>query len=287
MTKRPGPSVRRRQLGKMLAELRLNANVQRRDAAEWLGVTEQHMSRIETGKSSIKDQTVRSLCQLYDVEANDLEVMLRLARESAQRGWWSAYRDTLPDWARQLVGQEADAQHFWSYEPEIVPGLLQTTDYVAAINRILYPDMSEAQIARQQELRRERQQRLNEDNPPTLHFYLSEAVVRHVIGNREVMAGQLDYLAEVSRFSHVEIRVVPFAAGGHAAMSSSFVLIQLPEEDSPAFAYVEHDRGATYQENPADIDRYTVVVDLLDKTALDEADSRALIEQATKQLRTE
>ncbi len=286
MTKRPGPSVRRRQLGQMLRKLRTDADVHRRDAAEWLGVTEQNMSRIEVGKSSIKDQTVRSLCQLYDVEANDLEVMLRLARESTQRGWWSAYRDTLPDWARQLVGQEADAQHFWSYEPEIVPGLLQTTDYVAAINRVLHPDMGEEQIARQQQLRRERQQRLDDDDPPQLHFYVSEAVIRHVIGDREVMADQLDYLAKVSRLNHVEIRVVPFSAGGHAAMSSSFVLIQLPEEDAPAFAYVEHDRGATYQENPADIDRYTVIVDLLDKTALDESDSRAMTEQAATQLRS-
>ena len=116
---------------------------------------------------------------------------------------------------------------------------------------------------------------------------MNEAVIWRVIGDRQVMTDQLDYLAQVSRLDHIEIRVVPFAAGGHAAMSSSFVLIQLPEEDAPAFAYVEHDRGATYQENPADIDRYTVIVDLLDKTGLNEADSRALIEQAAKQLRSE
>lgn len=285
MTKRPGPSVRRRQLGQMLRKLRTDADVHRRDAAEWLGVTEQNMSRIEGGKSSIKDQTVRSLCQLYDVEANDLEVMLRLARESTQRGWWSAYRDTLPDWARQLVGQEADAQHFWNYESEIVPGLLQTADYVAAINRILHPDMTGDQIARRQDLLRERQERINDDDPPHLHFYLNEAVIRRVIGDRQVLAGQLDYLTDVSQLDHIELRIIPFAVGGHAGMSSSFVLVQFPDEDGPAFAYVEHDRGATYQESPADIDRYRVVLDLIDKTALDEPGSRELIDQARTQLR--
>lgn len=287
MTKRPGPSVRRRQLGRMLRELRLNADVHRRDAAEWLGVTEQNMSRIEVGKSAVKDGTVRSLCQLYDVEANDMDTMLRLARESTQRGWWSAYRDTLPDWARQLVGQEADAQHFWSYEPEIVPGLLQTADYVAAINRVMYPDMSEAQIARQQELRRERQQRLDDEHPPQLHFYVNEAVIQRVLGDRGVMADQLDYLAEVSKLDHIELRVVPFAAGGHAAMSARFVLIQFPDEDSPAFAYVENDRGGTYQESPSDIERYRVILGLLDTTALDGDDSRAMIERASQHLRNE
>ncbi len=287
MTKRPGPSVRRRQLGQMLRKLRTDADVHRRDAAEWLGVTEQNMSRIEVGKSSIKDQTVRSLCQLYDVEANDLEVMLRLARESTQRGWWADYRDTLPEWARQLVGQEADALHFWSYESEIVPGLLQTSDYVAAINRTLHPDMTDEQVGRAQQLRRERQQRLDDDDPPQLHFYLNEAVIRRVLGSREVMADQLDYLAEASRLDHIELRVVPFAAGGHAAMSARFVLIQFPDEDSAAFAYVENDRGGTYQESPSDLNRYRVIVDLLDKTALDGTGSRALIEQASQHLRSE
>lgn len=287
MTKRPGPSVRRRQLGAMLRQLRTYSGTARKDAAEWLGVTDQNMSKIELGKSAIKDGTVRTLCQLYDVQANDLDTLLRLARESTQRGWWSAYRDTLPDWARQLVGQEADAQDFWSYESEFVPGLLQTSDYVAAINRALHPQMSEEQIARAQDLRRERQARLDDDEPPRLHFYINEAVIRRVVGGPAVMAAQLDYLAEVSRIDHVTLRIVSFGAGAHAAMSSSFVLIQFPEEDSAAFAYVENDRGGTYQENPGDIDRYTVMVQLLSETALNEPDSRALIEQGAEQLRSE
>lgn len=59
------------------------------------------------------------------------------------------------------------------------------------------------------------------------------------------MAQQLDALAEASRLDHMELRVVPFAAGAHAAMSSSFVLIQLPDEETPAFTYVANDRGGT------------------------------------------
>ncbi len=287
MTKRPGPSVRRRQLGAMLRQLRNYAAVSRKDAAEWLGVTDQNMSKIELGKSAIKDGTVRSLCQLYDVEANDLDTLLRLARESTQRGWWSAYRDTLPDWARQLVGQEGDAQDFWSYEAELVPGLLQTAGYVAAINEALDPEMSDEQIARAQELRRERQERLDDEEPPRLHFYLNEAVLRRVVGSPAVMAEQLRYLVEASRLEHVSLRVLPFTVGAHAAMMGSFVLIQFPEEDSPAFAYVENDRGATYQENPGDLDRYTVMVKMLDKSALDEHESRALIEQQAEHLPSE
>lgn len=287
MTKRPGPSVRRRQLGAMLRQLRNYAAVSRKDAAEWLGVTDQNMSKIELGKSAIKDGTVRSLCQLYDVEANDLDTLLRLARESTQRGWWSAYRDTLPDWARQLVGQEGDAQDFWSYEAELVPGLLQTAGYVAAINEALDPEMSDEQIARAQELRRERQERLDDEEPPRLHFYLNEAVLRRVVGSPAVMAEQLRYLVEASRLEHVSLRVLPFTVGAHAAMMGSFVLIQFPEEDSPAFAYVENDRGATYQENSGDLDRYTVMVEMLDKSALDEHESRALIEQQAEHLPSE
>ena len=287
MTRRPGPSVRRRQLGAMLRQLRSHAAVSRKDAAEWLGVTDQNMSKIELGKSAIKDGTVRSLCQLYDVEANDLDTLLRLARESTQRGWWSAYRDTLPDWARQLVGQEGDAQDFWSYEAEFVPGLLQTADYIAAIQRAAHPDVTDEAIERSVQLRRERQERLDNDEPPRLHFYVNEAVIRRVIGSPSTMADQLDYLAQASRLQHVSLQVLPFTAGAHAAMMGSFVLIQFPDEDSPAFAYVENERGGTYQENPGDIDRYTAIVEMLDKTALDEAGTVALIEQQAEHLRSE
>ena len=280
MTKQPGPSIRRRQLGAMLRQLRTDAGKSRNDAAEWLEITDPTMSKLELGKQTVKGPTVRMLCQLYDVDAGTRDHLLRFASEANQRGWWTAYRDTLPGWARQLVSLESDASDVWNYEAEFVPGFLQTPSYVEAITRAAYPDATDEQISRRQQLRRERQTRLDDDNPPQLHLYLNEAVIRRRAGTAAVMREQLDYLAEASQRENMSLRIVPFTAGPHPAMTGSFVLMQFPDEDGPAFAYVENERGGLYQEDPGDLDRYTVVVRLLDETALSEEDSRALIKRA-------
>lgn len=266
----------------MLRQLRTDADKSRKDAAEWLEITDPTMSKIELGKQAIKGPNVRLLCQLYEVEAGTLDYLLRLAGEANQRGWWAAYRDTLPEWARQLVGLESDAADLWNYEAEFVPGLLQTPGYIEAITRASRPDVSAENLARHVKLRRERQEQLDSGAPPRLHFFLNEAIVRRTVGGPGVMREQLGHLLAASKWDHATLRVVPFAAGAFAAMAGSFVMMQFPEEDSPAFAYLENDRGAVYQEDPGDIDRYTLMVDQLAELALSEADSRAILDEAAR-----
>ncbi len=283
MGKAPGPSVRRRQLGAMLRQLRIDAGVSRRDAADWLELTEQTLSKIELGRQAIKGTLVRLACQRYDVDAGTLDTLLRLSREANQRGWWSAYRDTVPGWFLQFVGLEGDAVDLWDYESNFVPGLLQTPAYAEAITRASRPEIDESELERVVTLRRERQSRLDGGHPPRLHCYLDEAVLRRAVGSSDVMHEQLDYLVDASRLEHITLRVVPFSAGAHAAMMGSFVMMQFPDEDSPAFAYVENDRGALYQEDPGDIARYSLMVEQLDKMALDEDQTRAMLKRSSSE----
>lgn len=284
MSKRPGPSVRRRQLGAMLRQLRIDAGKTRKDAATWLEIGEPTVSKIELGKQAIKGPSVRLLCQLYDADAGTVDTLLRLAREANQRGWWSQYRETVPDWFRQFVGLEGDASVMWEYQSEYVPGLLQTPAYVDAITRALEPSYSDEQIARRVELRKKRQMQIDGGQPPQMHIYLNEAVIRRVVGGAEVMREQLGVLAESAKRDHISIRIVPFSAGAHPAMSGSFVMMQFPDEDAPAFAYVENRRGAVYQEDPGDIESYTVLLDQLASVALSEDDSRAMLADAAASL---
>ena len=72
MTKEPGPSVRRRQLGAMLRELRVRSGKTVKDAASWLGMSESNVSKIEKARQAIKPPTVRALCQLYDVDSSKM-----------------------------------------------------------------------------------------------------------------------------------------------------------------------------------------------------------------------
>ncbi|MEY8041092.1 helix-turn-helix domain-containing protein [Saccharopolyspora cebuensis] len=268
----------------MLRQLRKDAGKERDDAAEWLEISQQTLSKIELGRQTIKAPHVRLLCQLYDVDAGTLDNLLRLAKEANQRGWWVAYRDTVPESFRRFVGHEADAAAIWDYQAEYVPGLLQTPAYVAAITRASRPNASDAEVNRSVSLRRERQERLDEGEPPQLRFYLNEAVIRRTVGGAEVMREQLEHLVAAGTADHIELRIVPFSAGAHAAMSASFIMMRFPDEPEPAFAYVENDRGAVYQEDPGDIDRYNLILSELDRVALSHVSSRSMIESAAESL---
>lgn len=51
---------------------------------------------------------------------------LRVAANQA-KGQWAVYG--LPDWLRSLVSFEEDAVSVTTFEPVVIPGLLQTEDY--------------------------------------------------------------------------------------------------------------------------------------------------------------
>lgn len=265
----------------MLKQFRRESGKTVKDAAAWLGMGESNVSKIEGAKQQIKVQTVRALCQFYDIDESKAGYLVKLAAESNQRGWWTAYRDTVPDWFRQFVGLEADALDLWNYESEYVPGLLQTPDYVRALLRSTRTDLTEDDIDKAIQLRRERQERLDGQHPPRLHFYLNEAVIRRPIGDSSVMREQLESLVESSKLDHITLRVLPFSAGPHPAMFGSFVMMQFPDEEAPAFVYVEHERGAIYQEDPGDVDRFTVIVDELERLSLSPEDTREILFEAS------
>ncbi|WP_190815162.1 helix-turn-helix domain-containing protein [Saccharopolyspora pogona] len=268
----------------MLRELRRGAGLTIKDAAEWLVMGESAVSKIEKAKIAIKATHVRALGQLYDIDAAKLDYLLKLVKESNERGWWTAYRDTVPEWFRQFVGLEADSLDLWNYEAEYVPGLLQTSDYVRELMKANRPDMNEDEIERQVRLRRERQERLDGGQPPRLHFYINESVIRRPAGDSATWRRQVEHLIESSKLDHVTLRIVPFSAGPHPAMSGSFVMMQFPEEDTPAFVYLENQRGAVYQEDPGDIDRYMVTVEVLERLSLSPDDSCGMLGDALKPL---
>ena len=62
-------------------------------------------------------------------------MLVTLARESRQKGWWHTYGDSLEESFRTYVGLEADAIAVRSYESEYVPGLLQTEEYAREVIR--------------------------------------------------------------------------------------------------------------------------------------------------------
>lgn len=278
MTTGPGPTVRRRRLGKELRRLREDAGKTIAEAAQWVGIKPPTISKIENGRQAIRPTNVRLLLQLYGIGAPDADTLIRLAGEANQRGWWASYGDTVPDWFRNFVGLEADASEINGYDSELVPGQLQTAEYAEAVTLAAHPNTTVDELRRQVTFRHERQERLAGNNPPRLHFVLNEAVLRRPVGGAEAFHKQLEHLAEVTRLPHVDVQVLPFSAGPHAAMGQTFRVVRFPGDEAGLdFVYQENDRGALYLERPADVDRYQTVFDQLAAMALSSSETSTFL----------
>jgi Domain of unknown function (DUF5753) len=128
-----------------------------------------------------------------------------------ERGWWQAYGSAaVPEWFQAYVGLEAEASSIREYGAELMPGLLQTADYYRAFARATPAVGNDDEIERKIAVRMTRQERLRNDEPPTLWAVLNEAVIRRVVGGAETMRAQLRHVAEMAELPHVSVQVLPF-----------------------------------------------------------------------------
>lgn len=267
------PPVRRLQLGRELRRLRETAEVSRDESAAELECNISKISKVETGKQTIQAAEVKALLDLYGVATDARDDVLRLAREARKR---STYR--VPDWARTYVGLEADAAEIRTYEAELVPGLLQTEAYTRAVTRAASPTLNPAEVERIVATRAERQARLHGDRAPQLWVVINEAVLRRPVGGAEVMAEQLQRLRELAGLSSVSLQVLPFSAGEHAAMGSSFVLLRMADPPDAQMVYLEDLSSSDYLDQPGHITGYTMRFDRLAASALDTTTSADMID---------
>ena len=177
------------------------------------------------------------------------------------------------------VGLEAEARSIYDFEPGVVPGLMQTSGYARAVHERVVPGLSQAVIEQRLEERRRRQTILNQVNPPEVWAVIDESVIHRVVGGPAVMAAQLNRVVEVSAHPHVTVQVLPFAAGAHPALDSTFILLEF-EPPLSGVVYAEGLVGHMYLERTDDMRRYKEVFEHLCEASLSPQESVELI--ATK-----
>jgi transcriptional regulator with XRE-family HTH domain len=275
------PTVRQRELGKRLRELRNQKSLTVEDVAEQLLCSATKISRLETGARRPSLRDVRDLCELYKVDALTSAEFMELARASREPVWWTQYEDLKLD---PYLGLEQDAVRITSYTMYYIPALLQTEEYIHAIINAIAPKMDPEIHQQRVEARLRRQERrLKADNRPRYRVLLDEAVLHRAVGGRAVMIAQLDKVLEAERQGKVTVQVVPFNAGAHAAQDSNFILFEFEENSnlSPV-VFVEGLTGNQYLEKPADIARYREAIEYLRDSALAPRDSLARIDEVRK-----
>jgi transcriptional regulator with XRE-family HTH domain len=279
-----GSTVPRRQLGRMLRQLRTEAGVTLDAAAAALECSRQKVWRIECGVGAARSLDVKAMCTLYDATPDLVTALTGLASETKTKGWWHAYGDAIPEWFELFVGLEATASRLREHDGSLIPGLLQTRAYAMGIYRLDRPQASDAERERAVEVRLQRQSVLTRrlPAPPRLEVVLSEAVLLRVVADKPTMVEQLRHLLEVTELPNVSIRVLPLAAGPHrGAVAEAFVMLDFPignrNTPEPPIVYSESWTGALYLDRPDEVAAYQNIWTSLEKLALDEGQSKHMI----------
>jgi len=254
-----GPTVLRILLGTQLRRLRESRGISAQEAARAIRGSESKISRIELGRNAIREIDVLDLLTYYGVGAIEREQLLSLAEQANRPGWWHRYNDILPDWFQSYVGMEEAATSIRVYEPQFIPGLLQTQQYTAAVVAVCDIPVSEAE--RHVILRKERQRRFTEGRLK-LWAIIEETALRRAMGSKEILRDQLRYLLSLCTKRNLTLQVIPSGTAGHA-VPNGFSILRFAEPDLPDVAYLEHLTSALYFDKKADVDRYLLNMERL------------------------
>lgn len=237
------PTVQRRRLQVELRRARTEAGLTQKEAAETLDWSPSKLLRIENGTVGISPVDLRALLTQYGIkDPKRIDELVQIARGSKKQPF-TEYRDVLKPAFMTYLGFEASAAINRQFQPQLVPGLLQTQEYAEAVLQALDPAISATDIQRQVEARLERQELLDREDAGKFFFIVDEAVVRRVVGGLGVMSRQLELLKERSKQPNVTIQVIPFSAGAHYGMGGPFIVLEFEDPNTDNLLYVENERG--------------------------------------------
>ncbi|QMU77253.1 helix-turn-helix domain-containing protein [Streptacidiphilus sp. PB12-B1b] len=281
----PSPTIRQRRLARRLRELRTTAGLTHADAAHVLGSAESKVGRIENAQSGIRLPDLRALMDAYGVTdpgaRQEIEI---LARESKQKGWWSRYANSVDSAYAAYVAVEWDSSELYNVETNLVPGLLQTPEYTRATVLLQAPDSTPEAVDAQIDVRRERRKVLTRENPLQLWVIISESVLYHRVGGKEVMREQLESLVGDSRRQNVELQVLPREDPMNACLFGPFVIMSFPTSGETDIIYAESPTSTLYYEEEGDVDTYATLFRRLNMAAANVSKSRELIMGAIEEM---
>lgn len=259
-----------------LAERRRELGLSQEDIAQTLGVDAGTYGRYERGLMTPRPALHRRLADVLRWDPAQLALALNDG-QSPPNG------QVVPEWLTLYASLEQGAARVSTWAPHTVHALLQTPGYATAVESVGPVPASAEAIARRVELRMSRQAVLwRQPVPLALHVVVDESVLHRATGGREVMAGQLERLADVG--PSVDLRVLPLDAGVHAAAFGTFTLLWANGDD-PFMAVAEDRTGHRYHEAPHAVDAHRVLFEHLLEHALPPDDSADVISAAAKEYR--
>ncbi|MFJ4657973.1 helix-turn-helix domain-containing protein [Nocardia sp. NPDC088792] len=296
MSKNP-TTIPRRQLGRQLREMRQAVGLSLADAARLIERGAGTLQRLEKGENPrIRQLDIEALCKLYGASDEHMQQLKDIALQADRRTrpaddsyWWTRYEDLIPADFETYMSLESAAERITMYQPDTVPGIIQTADYARSLDKVFFGSDTAAELEQRVQVRMQRQAAITRRlSPVEVDLLIDEAALRRVAGSRKVMAAQLRRLADTP--PNVRVRVIPFSVGfpmgGHVG---PFVMLEFPSDPAtgsavePTTVYVESYGTRLYYDSDVDVSRYRDAYTKIGRVALREADSKYLLRSVAKE----
>jgi len=277
----PGsPTVRRRRLAAELRGIRESKGKSGDTVAAALKWSPSKISRYERARTGLRPREVERLLDYYEITGPRRALLLGLAEDAAQKGWWEEHADSLSEDYKQFIGLEHEATSMAIWHVDVVTGLLQTEEYarhiISSYSRV--EPVAPGMVGRLVRVRMRRQQVLNRDGLELL-VVLDESVLKRRIGDDAVMYDQLQRLVKEADRPNLTLQVLPLDAQ-HSVFGESFVIFSFGQDADAMLQDVvstEHLRSGFTLEGERDTYLHRIAFQMLSEASLDPAASRALI----------
>ncbi|MGA5286157.1 helix-turn-helix domain-containing protein [Streptomyces pseudogriseolus] len=251
--------------GRLLQHLRKRAGLTQQQLGEAIGYSVEQVASVEQGRRPAKAAFTRAADRVLEAGG-----ILEVLQDEVDRA-------KLPRFFRNFAVIEAEVVSRFSFDPLLVPGLLQTEAYARAVFAGHCPPLSAEIIDQHTEARLSRQKLLTRVPLAELSFIVSEEALRNPVGDAEVMRGQLQRLLEVGASRNVEVQVMPAASGFHPGLNGPFVVLETNQHQH--LGYVESQEVGCVIREPAEVSAFGLRYGKLRSQALNCEESARLIER--------
>jgi Domain of unknown function (DUF5753)/Helix-turn-helix domain len=233
-----GATVAKRQLARRLYELRRESGHTANHVCDLLDWGRGKVGRFEANhwkRPELSD--IRDLLRVYGAGDGVREELEGLAMKARVKPWWRDYSDVFEN---EFPGFENDATQIRVCMPLVLPGLLQTRDYMEALMRVATKPLAWRQKAIEARLRRQEILERSDGTAPRLTAVITEAALMYRWGTKDERREQIEHLVELSHKPNVELRIQRFADGPHRGMWSMINIFDFAG-DEPSVVYLETD----------------------------------------------
>jgi Domain of unknown function (DUF5753)/Helix-turn-helix domain len=281
-----GSTVVRRRLGRALRQLREDANIRIERAARELECSTAKVSRLENGLGPARTVEVRALLDLYGLrDPGRRAQFVKWAAGTKSSGWWESDSDLTSENLDRVLAVETESVGIRTYCTPVFPAILQSPEYALAHVRAWSPELSQTDAERLVGMRQARQAALL-DRETELRYdaVIDEGAVRRQVGSPQILADQLNWLADLldrraaEGRDDVSVRILPFTAGVPGRAMGSFVLFTPRDVDlDPVYALVEGTGGDNWFEAEDDVAPLQALFDQLKSLSLTPHASREFL----------